>query len=92
MYKRVLCLVLISLQKTFVLGGFTGGSGLRRLCIVEPLCLKAHAISEAYVYHGKRHKGGTHTSLKALNLYSLPARLAGSSCQHFRDYFRDYRR
>ena len=42
--------------------------------------------------HGKRHKGGTHTSLKALNLYSLPARLAHSSCQLLRDYFRDYRR
>ena len=37
--------------------------------------------------HGKSQNGGTHTSFKTLNLYSLLARLAGSSCQLLRDFF-----
>ena len=31
-------------QKAFVLRGFTGGSGLRRWCVLQPLCSKAQAI------------------------------------------------
>ena len=33
-----------------MLRGFTGGSGLRRLCVLPPLCSKAHSIFSGGIF------------------------------------------